>query len=73
MCACDHHPEYLQSALAIVATYAASADMPPSIRMARYGPLAAVVGAAALTLHEYLRPMHPNSEARRARAGNVGG
>lgn len=71
---CDHHPEFLQSALATVATYAASAGMPaPSIRMARYGPLAAVVGAAALTLHEYLRPMHPNSEARRARAGNVGG
>lgn len=71
---CDHHPEFLQSALATVATYAASAGMPaPSIRMARYGPLAAVVGAAALTLHEYLRPMHPNSEARRARAGNLGG
>ncbi|WP_367848120.1 ROK family protein [Rhodoferax sp. WC2427] len=71
---CDHHPEFLQSALATVATYAASSGMPaPSIRMARYGPLAAVVGAAALTLHEYLRPMHPNSEARRARAGNVGG
>ncbi|MBC7682885.1 MAG: ROK family transcriptional regulator [Ferruginibacter sp.] len=67
---CDHHPEFLQSALATVARYAASAGMPPpSIRVARYGPLAAAVGAAALTLHEYLRPMHPNSEARRARSG----
>ena len=67
---CDHHPEFLQSALATVAQYAASAGMPPpSIRVARYGPLAAAVGAAALTLHEYLRPMHPNSEARRARFG----
>ncbi len=69
---CDHHPEFLQSALATVAQYAASAGMsPPSIRVARYGPLAAAVGAAALTLHEYLRPMHPNSEARRARSGQA--
>ncbi len=67
---CDHHPEFIQSALDTVAQYAASAGMPPpSVRVARYGPWAAAVGAAALTLHEYLRPMHPNSEARRARAG----
>jgi predicted NBD/HSP70 family sugar kinase len=68
---CDHHPEFLHSAIATVAAYAASAGMPaPSIRVARYGPLAAAVGAAALPLHEYLRPMHPNSETRRARAEN---
>ncbi len=69
---CDLHPEFLHSAIATVAAYAASAGMPaPSIRTARYGPLAAAVGAAALTLHEYLRPMHPDSEARRARAGTL--
>ncbi|WP_394792029.1 ROK family protein [Rhodoferax sp.] len=69
---CDHHPEFLQSALDTVAQYAASAGMPPpSVRTARYGPLASAVGAAALTLHEYLRPMHPNSEARRARSGKI--
>jgi len=69
---CDHHPEFLQNALGTVAQYAASAGMPPPcIRMARYGPLAAAVGAAALTLHDYLRPMHPNSEARRARSKRV--
>ena len=69
---CDHHPEFLQSAIDTVARYAASAGMPPpSVRTARYGPLAAAVGAAALSLHEYLRPMHPNSEARRARAKSI--
>ncbi len=70
--ACDQHPGFLQSAQDTVAAYALSAGMPPpSIRTARYGPWAAAVGAAALTLHEYLRPMHPNSEARRARAGQA--
>jgi predicted NBD/HSP70 family sugar kinase len=69
---CDRHPEFLQAAQQTVADYAESAGMaPPSIRVARYGPLAAAVGAAALTLHEYLRPMHPSSEVRRARAGQA--
>jgi hypothetical protein len=30
--------------------------------------LAPAVGAAALALHDYLRPMHPNTVERRERA-----
>ena len=32
----------------------------PTVRVARYGLLASAVGAAALVLHQYLRPMHPS-------------
>jgi predicted NBD/HSP70 family sugar kinase len=40
----------------------------PDLRLARYGELAAAVGAAALALHEYLRPLQPDARTRRARA-----
>ncbi|VTU18391.1 ROK family transcriptional regulator [Variovorax sp. PBL-E5] len=66
---CAAHAGFLPEAIATVQRYAESAGMPPPIvRGARYGAWAPAVGAAALALHEYLRPLHPNSEARRERA-----
>ncbi|MDM0106812.1 ROK family transcriptional regulator [Variovorax sp. J22R24] len=66
---CEAHPEFLGLAIETVGRYAESAGMPPPVvRAARYGEWAPAVGAAALALHEYLRPLHPNSEARRERA-----
>jgi predicted NBD/HSP70 family sugar kinase len=66
---CEMHPEFLRGAIETVQRYASSAGMPPPVvRGARYGRWAPAVGAAALVLHEYLRPLHPNSEARRERA-----
>ena len=40
----------------------------PDLRLARHGDLAPAVGAAALALHEYLRPLQPDARTRRARA-----
>ena len=52
-------PELLRSAQDTLKTYCASAGIAaPSLRPARYGALAAAVGAAALVLHQHLRPMH---------------
>lgn len=63
---CDAHPDFLRGAIATVQRYADSAGLPaPVVRAARYGQWAPAVGAAALALHEYLRPLHPGSEARR--------
>lgn len=63
------HPELLPEAIDTVHRYAQSAGMrPPVVRGARYGEWAPAVGAAALALHEYLRPLHPDSKARRERA-----
>ena len=59
---CTRYPELLQIAQATLGQYAASAGMPaPVVRPARYGLLAAAVGAAALVLHQMLRPMHPRA------------
>ena len=75
---CVKYPELLRSAQDTLKAYSASAGIPaPSIRPARYGALAAAVGAAALVLHQHLRPMHTRSvrvAARRVtveRAGRV--
>jgi predicted NBD/HSP70 family sugar kinase len=66
---CEAHPEFLRDAIATVQRYADSAGMtPPAIRAPRYGAWTPAVGAAALALHEYLRPLHPNAQARRERA-----
>jgi predicted NBD/HSP70 family sugar kinase len=66
---CLEHPGLLPEAIERVHGYARSAGMrPPVVRGARYGEWASAVGAAALALHEYLRPLHPDSKARRARA-----
>ncbi|WP_076999666.1 ROK family transcriptional regulator [Variovorax sp. KK3] len=66
---CRRHPALLPEAIDTVERYAQHAGMrPPVVRAARYGEWASAVGAAALALHEYLRPLHPDSKARRARA-----
>ncbi|MDR6888704.1 MULTISPECIES: ROK family transcriptional regulator [Variovorax] len=66
---CTNHPGLLQAAFAVVKRQADAAGMPaPDLRLARYGELAAAVGAAALALHEYLRPLQPDARTRRARA-----
>ena len=66
---CTNHPGLLQAAFEVVQRQADAAGMPaPDLRLARYGELAAAVGAAALALHEYLRPLQPDARTRRARA-----
>jgi predicted NBD/HSP70 family sugar kinase len=61
---CHKYPEIVRVAEETLAAYAHSAHMPaPKIRVARYGMLAAAVGAAALTMHQYLRPMYAPSNA----------
>jgi predicted NBD/HSP70 family sugar kinase len=53
-----HHPELVVHAQQALLDYATSAGMPaPVLRSARYGLLAASVGAAAMVLHQYLRPV----------------
>ena len=70
---CVKYPELLRSAQDTLKTYSASAGIPaPSIRPARYGALAAAVGAAALVLHQHLRPMHTRSVRVAARLVTVG-
>jgi predicted NBD/HSP70 family sugar kinase len=55
---CVQHPDLFDRACQSLQTYAKSAGMTaPPVRVARYGLLAAAVGAAALLLHEQLRPM----------------
>jgi predicted NBD/HSP70 family sugar kinase len=56
---CDKYPKIVQVAEETLRAYAANAGMAaPTVRPARYGLLASAVGAAALVLHHYLRPMH---------------
>jgi len=51
-------PQVLQVALATLEDYARIAGVAlPSVRPARHGLLATAVGAAALVLHQHLRPM----------------
>jgi predicted NBD/HSP70 family sugar kinase len=55
---CSRFPELLAIATATAAGYADSAGVPtPPVRPARYGELAAAVGAAAVAWHHSLRPM----------------
>ena len=55
---CLRYPGLFKIACQTLQTYADSARMPaPTVRVARYGLLASAVGAAALLLHEQLRPM----------------
>lgn len=66
---CTHHRGLVQAAFEMVKRHADAAGMPaPDLRLARYGELAPAVGAAALALHEYLRPLQLDARARRARA-----
>lgn len=56
---CVKYPELLRMAQDTLKAYSASAAIAaPLIRPARYGALAAAVGAAALVMHQHLRPMH---------------
>jgi predicted NBD/HSP70 family sugar kinase len=55
---CVRYPELTTMAQTVLAAYAESAGMPaPTLRLSRYGLWASAVGAAALVLHNYLRPM----------------
>ena len=66
---CTHHRGLAQAAFEMVKQHADAAGMPaPELRLAHHGELAPAVGAAALALHEYLRPLQPDARARRARA-----
>lgn len=66
---CVQHPELVNMARSALQSYAASAGVaPPKLRGARYGLLASAVGAAALVLHQFLRPMHATSERATASA-----
>lgn len=59
---CERYPGILPIAQDTLQAYAASAGMvAPTVRAARHGLLASAVGAAALVLHQYLRPMHPRA------------
>ena len=66
---CTHHRGLAEAAFDMVKHHADAAGMPaPELRLAHHGELAPAVGAAALALHEYLRPLQPDARARRARA-----
>lgn len=66
---CSTHPGLLESAIHTARLYAASAGVPaPLVRGARYGLLAAAVGAAAVALHHYLRPIHTAATVSDTRA-----
>ncbi|MBO9515579.1 MAG: ROK family transcriptional regulator [Variovorax sp.] len=55
---CETHPALLGGAIETVRRYAASAGLaPPEIRPPRHGAWTPAVGAAAMVLHEYLRPL----------------
>ncbi|RSZ38539.1 MULTISPECIES: ROK family transcriptional regulator [unclassified Variovorax] len=70
--ACTDHRGFVQTAFECVKRHADGAGMPaPDLRTARYGELAPAVGAAALALHEYLRPLQPDATARRAQAARA--
>jgi predicted NBD/HSP70 family sugar kinase len=59
---CTAYPGMVEEARATLQSYARSAGMvAPQVRSARFGMLAAAVGAAALVLHEYLRPMQKHA------------
>jgi len=55
---CVNNPDLIGNAIQTLSGYAQRAGVPvPVVRSARYGLLAAAVGAAALVLHRFLRPI----------------
>ncbi len=71
---CERHPAFLQAAIDTVHRYAEAAGMPaPAVRAARHGLWAPAVGAAALALHDHLRPMHADTVSRRERMQSPSG
>ena len=70
---CSLHPELLKGAAQTFAEYGRSAGIsPPPVHAARYGLQASAVGAAALVLHQQLRPLHPEAAERRPRRSPAG-
>jgi predicted NBD/HSP70 family sugar kinase len=60
---CVRHPGLVAIAQRTLQDFAASAGMPPPVvRPASYGLLAAAVGAAAMVLHRYMRPIQTGSQ-----------
>lgn len=69
---CAEYRDFAQIAIERVKRHADGAGEPaPDLRTARYDALAPAVGAAALALHEYLRPLQPDARERRARAAQA--
>ncbi len=55
---CVDYPEMIEKAVVTMNSYSKQADLPLTlVRSARYGLLAAAVGAAALVWHRFLRPI----------------
>ena len=60
---CVEHPSLVEAARATQLAYAQAAGLQaPVVRAARYGLQAAAVGAAALVLHQFLRPLLKESK-----------
>ena len=60
---CVEHPSLVEAARATQLAYAQAAGLQaPVVRAARYGLQAAAVGAAALVLHQFLRPLLKESQ-----------
>jgi predicted NBD/HSP70 family sugar kinase len=60
---CMEHPGLIASARSTQQAYAAAAGLQaPEVRAARFGLQAAAVGAAALVLHHFLRPLFKESK-----------
>ena len=56
---CVRYPELFDLACKTLNAHADAAGMAaPVVRVARYGQFAAAAGAAALVLHNFLRPLH---------------
>jgi predicted NBD/HSP70 family sugar kinase len=64
---CEKHPQLVETACAGLAEFARSAGIDaPQVRRARYGLWASSVGAAALVMHDHLRPVRPVRPERRS-------
>ena len=60
---CMQHPTLIASARSAQQAYASAAGLQaPQVRAARFGLQAAAVGAAALVLHQFLRPIYKENK-----------
>jgi predicted NBD/HSP70 family sugar kinase len=60
---CMDHPALIETARSTQQAYASAAGLQaPTVRAARFGVQAAAVGAAALVLHQFLRPLLKESK-----------
>lgn len=68
----QRYPAMLAVAKDTLRAYADCIGMePPDVRPARYGLMAAAVGAAAMVLHHDLRPLHPGAASASSRPDGV--